>query len=156
MRDYIIVPVVEDTAKATFKRLSQSDTILHGYTRFVMPQGRTLLSKERALEFVKQHEPPPNKTHRRGTSFLLVLDSDELLFYIDHETSLPIKTVDTYIVKIDLLGTEYIYEIPTAHGDAEEYALADLYSRVGDSVRKAFVVSVLKTKRNTSEVRGPF
>lgn len=154
-KDYLIVPLGGSTPKSVFKDLASRDTILSGYRRFVMPHGKNLLSKEEALTAYDNHHSQ-DKIHRKGTSFLLILDTGDLFFYVDHETSPPSMPTPVYEVRLDLKGVEYVYEVPTFQNDAVEFALADLYSRVGDVVRSAQVVSVVRVARKPPEARGPF
>lgn len=155
-KEYLIVPLGERSPKAIFKELASSETILKGYTRFVLPHGCLHLSMEQALEVYENHDRDSRKIHRNGTSFLLFLETDELFFYVDSQSSLPVYRPPVYEVRIDLKGIDYVYEIPTYHSDAEEQALADLFSRVGKVVEKACVVSVRKINRNPPVARGPF
>jgi hypothetical protein len=112
---------------------------------------------EEALKVYENHDRDSRKTHRNGTSFLLFLETDELFFYVDSQSSRPVNPpTPVYEVRIDLKGVDYVYEIPTYHGDAEEQALDDLFSRVGEAVQKASVVSVRKVDRNPPVTRGPF
>lgn len=140
-RPVIVLEPHQSSVKKTLKKEAQNPTsILNGYSRFLMPLGIVKLPLKEALQKVASHQPVSDK--RVGTSFVLLLDDDRYLFYVDYETSLPQKQIKHYQVTLECEGLPHTFDVSTYCDDAVEYAFKELYHLRGDCARSAIVLDV--------------
>jgi len=94
MKKYVLIDAVEgQSLKRTYKDLVQAEhEDFKKYSRYVMPRGKVLHTKEEAFEFMLSDSYEKTKKPRLGTCIVIIIQgnpNNQYLFYINSDYSEP-------------------------------------------------------------------